>query len=238
MGNEAEGILPVESRAKIAVVLLAVSILIDLVAAWSDYELASFVSGITSTGVGDVGRGEQIDQRQALIGMMQVGLLIVTAVFFLRWFRRTYENLRRGGLTGMQWTTGWAIGGFFVPILNLVRPYQIGQEIWKGSLHLERLKIGQTDPDWQGHSTGKPVQVWWALFILMSVIGNVSGRLMLQAENANSILTAAYVTLVSDIISPVAAVATITMIRSITEMQEKARMHFVRTAPERTVQPG
>lgn len=48
-------------------------------------------------------------------------LLIFTAVTFLLWFRRAYEN---AGVQGMRLLPGlgWSVGAWFVPVVNVVLP--------------------------------------------------------------------------------------------------------------------
>jgi len=74
------------------------------------------------------------DTRQAVIGLAQTGLQIALYVAFIMWFYRAYSNLPRLGVTGgLRFGPGWAIGAWFVPFLNLVRPKAIANDIWKGS---------------------------------------------------------------------------------------------------------
>jgi len=65
------------------------------------------------------------DARQRLIGVFEIVLLIGAAVTFLVWFHRVDKNLSALGGRDLKYTPGWAMGGFFVPFLNLVRPSQV-----------------------------------------------------------------------------------------------------------------
>ncbi len=57
--------------------------------------------------------------------------LVAGAIGFLVWWYRAYDNLP--GLTGFsrRFGRGWAVGAWFVPILSLWRPKQIGNDIWR-----------------------------------------------------------------------------------------------------------
>ncbi len=59
----------------------------------------------------------------------------------------------------------WAIWGWLVPFLNLVRPYQMMEQIWRGSFRSN----GQISP-------GLPptMKFWWAAFIGMNIIGRAA----------------------------------------------------------------
>jgi hypothetical protein len=58
---------------------------------------------------------------------------VVTGILFIVWMRRSYRNLLAFGLTSTRFPDGWAIGAWFVPILNLFRPKQIIDECWRES---------------------------------------------------------------------------------------------------------
>ena len=70
--------------------------------------------------------------RIAIAALIMIVIYLIGAVIFLFWLRRAYGNLdalharRRYG-------KGWSIGAWFVPILNLFRPKQIANDIWRGS---------------------------------------------------------------------------------------------------------
>ena len=80
---------------------------------------------------------------------------LLSAVLFFIWFYRSHKNLLAYNTQGLKYSAAWAVIAFFVPILNLFRPYQIGQEIWKAS-----------DPDastvgWKQSKIGIVVIFWW-----------------------------------------------------------------------------
>jgi hypothetical protein len=60
----------------------------------------------------------------AIVALLYLIFLVITAVVFFIWLTRSYKNLRALGVEP-QYTTGWVIGSWFVPLLNLVRPLQI-----------------------------------------------------------------------------------------------------------------
>jgi Domain of unknown function (DUF4328) len=73
------------------------------------------------------------DVRQGLVAAADFILVTATAVFFLLWFYRAYRTLTSLGVSCLRWGYGWAIGGWFVPILSLWRPKQIANDIWRES---------------------------------------------------------------------------------------------------------
>ena len=80
------------------------------------------------------------------------GALIAAGVAFLMWTYRASQNLVAMGVQ-LRYSSGWAVGCWFIPIISLFRPYQAMKEIWKRS-HPNRY-----DPD------ALLVDVWWALWL-------------------------------------------------------------------------
>jgi hypothetical protein len=46
----------------------------------------------------------------------------ITAILFLVWFYRAYRNLVRSGIQDLRYAPGWAVGSWFIPFFNFVRP--------------------------------------------------------------------------------------------------------------------
>ena len=53
--------------------------------------------------------------------------------FLIAWTNRAYRNLQRSVPMTCGSRDGWAVGGWFVPFLNFVRPKQIMNDVWRGS---------------------------------------------------------------------------------------------------------
>ena len=71
--------------------------------------------------------------RQNLIGYLQVLIYLPTGIMFIIWFRRAYQNLVAWGTEGLRFGAGWTVGGWLVPFLNLVRPKQIMNDLWRAT---------------------------------------------------------------------------------------------------------
>src|SRR5688572_27383762 len=61
------------------------------------------------------------------------GALILTAIVFLVFFYRAYVNLSLLGPSERRYGTGWAVGAWFIPIVWLIIPKKIANDIWRGS---------------------------------------------------------------------------------------------------------
>ena len=61
--------------------------------------------------------------------VLQGGTFIVTGIVWLLWLHSSYGLLRYLGTKVTRFSPGWAVGCWFVPFVNLVRPYQVVEEL-------------------------------------------------------------------------------------------------------------
>ena len=208
--------------------LLIATLVLAIVAVMSgclQIELLSRVAGGSS--ITDV-EAAQNDSRQQLIGILQVLLWIGTAVAFLIWFHRMHKNLPSLGESDLKYTPGWAVGGFFVPFLNLVRPLQVMREVWHGS-DPERLKLDEaSNGPGIRNRLGTPPLVgwWWALFLISAFAGNIASRLLLTENQPLPVLQDASILLVvSDLLDIPSSLVAIRLVSRLTKWQtEKAEL--------------
>ncbi len=216
---------PIRARTQATSVILVLIVLVGSVAAWSSLQLANYVEAVAAGGLADEEAGAALDDRQAVLGLLQTGLMLACAIAFSMWIHRAYRNLKLAHLARLRFTPGWAVGGFFVPFLNLVRPYQVMREISSGSQFLaggEGDSKGDADGDaWQSVRPSPLLGWWWGLFLLMGVLGNASGRLMLMAKELEQVRVACWVTVASDLADIPAAVLALLLIRRIGDDQER-----------------
>lgn len=97
--------------------------------------------------------------------------LLIAAGAFIAWFYRAYKNLRRLGLQGLRFGTGWAIGAWFIPILGMVRPKNIANDIWRGSEPGVEVTSG-----WHRGEVPRLVHWWWGLFIVQGLLIQFGGQ--------------------------------------------------------------
>ena len=74
-------------------------------------------------------RANANDLGQRIIGLIQIGLSVITGIIFLRWVYFSNFNSGSLGANGMKFTPGWSIGWYFVPFMNFYKPYQAMKEI-------------------------------------------------------------------------------------------------------------
>jgi len=89
-------------------------------------------------------------------------LLLIVSIFslilFLMWFRRAYYNLRLiKGKT--RYATGWAVGGWFIPVVFFFLPYLIMRELFRDT----KRALLEAYPDCGKQLPKKLVGWWWAV---------------------------------------------------------------------------
>jgi hypothetical protein len=190
---------------------------LSLVAAASDIVELELLGRIESGEFVSDSEADANDIRQGVIGLVQVGLFLATGVLFIRWFSRAYANVERLGARPLRFARGWAIGAWFVPILNLWRPKQIANDIWRGS------DPALPRPAGPGVWRDRPVPgvlfgFWWFLWL---VSGIATGPGSFGGDSINELQMQSTAFLVSDALEAGAAVLCVLVVDRITERQEQ-----------------
>ena len=165
---------------------------------------------------------EQINAAELMLGLVALAQLFVylaTIVVFIVWLHRAYKNVPAFGAR-TEHSPGWAIGGWFVPFLNLVRPYHIVRETWVKSDPGVGLSAGYADAG-PGARAATLVGVWWGFWLVANVVGNIHGRLVGDAQTPEQISAAATLGVVGDALTAAAAALAFLVVRTIDRMQEE-----------------
>jgi hypothetical protein len=160
------------------------------------------------------------DTRQALFGLAQLGMYLTTAIVFLCWLSRAYRNLPALSKWQPEFGSGWAVGAWFVPLLNLVRPYKIVRETWWVSAHPEEADLaGETHMTSVSPRGNFMLGSWWAVYLLMGFSGQIVFRLALEANTADKLLSASYVGIAADVLSAFGAILALAVVNVVTSSQ-------------------
>ena len=149
------------------------------------------------------------DLREGLIGFLFLVVYIVSAVTFIRWFRRAYYNFHTR-VTHLSWKEGWAAGAWFVPILSLFLPYQIMKDMYQGTRHVLSERGLVRDPALL--PTGM-LGTWWALWVISGILSNIIFRLSLWAESVDELLVSTIGNIVVEVLGIPLAIVTVKVIR-------------------------
>jgi hypothetical protein len=204
---------------------MAVVALIALGVDLGEMNLIQRIESGESVTVEEVARN---DDRQAVMAVVYIAALIVNAPLFISWFHRAYKNLPSLGVSG-RYGSGWAIGGWFVPILAMWRPLQIANDTWRAS----DLELARTDARENEGESSVPTRqyVWWWSWVAGGIAGSASFRSPGTAEKISEFKLSTSIQLASDGLLLVSAVLAITVIVSTSRRQ---RERFQRVASTRS----
>lgn len=153
-----------------------------------------------------------IDQHRAdAINGISLGLLVLTGIAFVVWFQRAYRNLDALGIR-RRYGTGWAIGGWFVPFLNLARPKQIADDIWASVVLSKRGDTGV-----RGES--ELLVFWWTAWLGSTILGLFAGPRDTTNQTVGSALAHNGFFIAHTAVTMIAAVLVFFVVRAITRAQ-------------------
>lgn len=174
-------LIDTRTLAKLAMGAVAVSALVEAV---ESILLARLISDLSSMNFWKVFTiGQQMENVKV---MERVSLVtsILAGIVFITWFYYSYRNLARLG-KALNHDAGWAIGAWFVPILNMFRPYAIYAEMadtyslvgqkfpQHGDVGIARRRLLSTLGGW-----------WWGLFLAGRFLAAVAAVVVRNAKGS------------------------------------------------------
>ncbi len=156
-------------------------------------------------------------------------MLLLTGMLFITWLYQAHRS-DRVEPAYLERSSGWAIGGWFVPVLNLWRPYQMVTDIRRGVRG--PLSLG----------TGTQV-VWWVLWVASSISDRVTARMwpddpdLGPREYGEKLASAADAEVMSSVLVIASAVLAILVVRQITKLVA-ASEHGVRADAQTSLRPS
>lgn len=200
--------------------------------------VVSMVSTVAEIGLlQQIANGETIsqadasrnDSRQALLGYLYIGGLVVAAISFLVWLNHASANLAALGADGQRFSPGWAVGWWFVPIFWLWRPYQVVKEVWQGSYPV----TGADGPaDWRDTPVSPLLGWWWAAWLVSNWLSVITARLFFSGDTVQELIRADWLSVVSNAISLGALALVIVLIRQITSNQGRKHVALPNGIPQ------
>ncbi|OFY82476.1 MAG: hypothetical protein A3F72_00175 [Bacteroidetes bacterium RIFCSPLOWO2_12_FULL_35_15] len=156
------------------------------------------------------------DTRQRIIGIVSIIVAIASIIIFIMWFYRAYKNLHALKIPSLNHTPGWAIGAWFVPILNLGRPYVIMREIWDETQYFVLDKNEK-----QNVSSNSIVGWWWGLWLLHNFSGRIYARIASGATTIAELKTSTGVAIIIELIEMVTMIVTLMMLNRMFDYENK-----------------
>jgi len=132
-----------------------------------------------------------------VFAILAMAVLVATAVVFIVWMWRSVKNNELLDRVRPRYTSGWSIGGWFIPIGNLWIPVRIMHDLWQGS-----DPATQRHQDWRVLRRSPLIGWWWGFYLASRIL---------------------MFTPVGVVCSIPAAILAIILVRRVTERQETAR---------------
>jgi hypothetical protein len=146
-----------------------------------------------------------------LSAIVYAASLPVYLVLFLMWVHRTNRNAHVLA-PSFDMSPAWGVGWFFVPIACLAKPFEGVEKTWNIS----------TDPTrWRSRDTPTLLRVWWGLFLATNFVG-LASSIAAKTETAGGLSAAAFLTIGTMATVVASSVASIMMVRQLTQRQVTA----------------
>lgn len=167
-----EKLRPNEQRGKIAVILIWAVVGLNL--AGLTFSIFTGLSMMQSDNIGGFGGPNYYPAIVSFIMIFNYSyliVLIISAITFIRWFRRAYYNLNM--LTNdCVYDDSWAAKSWFIPFLNLYRPYEVMKDMFEKTdklLFEQQLLSGNNALDIERLNIGR-LKWWWYIIIILLAI--------------------------------------------------------------------
>jgi hypothetical protein len=156
-----------------------------------------------------------------VLGLTAVAVYLATVVVFLMWLYRVSNNVAAFGKQ-TQNSSGWAVGSFFVPIINLFVPYVSVKDIWS--------KSEPTGADATVYSYSPPgfFPAWWGFWLASNITSNIYFRMTMAEASAEALAT---IGILSEVLSIAAAFFAIQVVREIERRQEERARNLQQIFP-------
>jgi hypothetical protein len=203
-----EGYVPLKQMAKLLVIGLGVAAFLDLVEIGLYFDQLNLLQR-AANGLVNEGEAEASDLRVQIVAVLGFGLLLINAYLFVTWMKRAHRNLYAFGVYShiSESYVRWA---FFIPFVNLVRPYRVMKAVWDGSIPVGSGSLGRSS---------QILTLWWAAWIMSGFAERAAGS-MAKGSSISSLQTATSLGIVATLIHLAAAVLAILSIQAITARQE------------------
>ena len=148
---------------------------------------------------------------EAMLWLVQLILYAAAFIVTLRWIYLANNNARARGADDMIVSPGWAVGWFFVPLLNLVMPFIAMRELWKAS---------SNPRDWQVAATPVLIPLWWGFWVAAGITGAIGFQmaLTLAKTDGSAVETVSFV---SDLLSVPALLLLARIVAGVQAMQAR-----------------
>lgn len=226
-----QNLKPNEQRGKIAVAMLWIMLALYVLMGLSHYFQYLLLARVADGEIVSTEAATANDSRQQLIAIVIVIAYIVSITTFIMWFRRAYYNLHQRAEV-LSYTEGWAAGAWFVPFVNLVRPYKIMTELYQQTYALFDSKSALYPKNYTTQYLGW----WWAMWILNWLVDRIEFSVGRHAETIAELMQSTVFAMISCAIGIATSLLAIKIITDYMNMEKLLALQDANAASEETVQ--
>jgi|ERR1041384_7398526 Domain of unknown function (DUF4328) len=133
-----------------------------------------------------------------ILGIIDGIIGFVALILMLYWFYRASKNVRAFGATGIA-SPVMAVVWWFVPFLNLWKPYQVTRNLWKASNpQLDVSSSNGISTGWRDFPSSNNIKLWWILGLLYFFVNIISRIVTSSLYYSDSEQTAQALTIIHE----------------------------------------
>lgn len=209
-----EELRPNGYRAKQAITLIWIVFLLEIVSLISGFIQYDLLQAIANGEEVSEETANYNDTREQIIVIVYLIAYIISAITFIRWFRRAYFNLHLK-VKYLSQTEGWAAGSWFVPIMNWFIPYRIMKELYEET---KELLINKGLTVKENFTTGL-LGYWWTIWIINNLVGQFVFHYAKRAVSIDELITTTVASMLSNIIGIPLALITVKIIQDYADIE-------------------
>ncbi|MEM7745575.1 MAG: DUF4328 domain-containing protein [Pseudomonadota bacterium] len=186
----------------------------------SEIMLAAHVAWMLSylydleAGTAEAATADQIDEFGMLLSPFFFIALISAHVANGIWIYRATANARAIAPEDGRITPGWAVGWYFVPIVNLWMPYKAMRQTWNSSIH---GVAGSMDAP-----AAARLGLWWGCWIIAGTLGNIAWQMERTDDSVATLIAVSWMNLATIPFSIGAGLLFLGLIKEITRAQTES----------------
>ena len=143
------------------ILLLCAYLAITIIISISNFFEFNLLISIKSGAVINKDMADSTYARQLILMRAHLIILFVTAICYFLWVYRADNNALSFNPLGANFTLGWSIGWYFIPILNFWVPYLGMQEIWK---------VSRNPLVWKEERSSTLITWWWLFWVISNIL--------------------------------------------------------------------
>ncbi|WP_158942798.1 DUF4328 domain-containing protein [Streptomyces sp. ERV7] len=225
------GFRPVRGLATAVTLLLALAAAAAVHGLVADIDAFRHAGGPSPAGGYDARAFRLLDEvrdRHGTASSLQLWAMAATAGVFIAWFHRVRTNADALHPRACSTGAGWAIGVWFVPLVNLVMPWLIAREVTCASGRPAREGAARHE-DVARTASLTLLNAWWAAWVASKALLVIGSRLPAADDEMALTHGTSGVWIGIDALNLVAAVLAILHVQQLTRLQQRG--HARVTAP-------